>query len=839
MEKKSSITIGLLLNFLKGKWNQTMAQGIKSAASVFGINVVQFCTGGLKHGQYGSYNVISELVNPEQLDGLIISGSVMSSYLTTQDCVNFCLKFKIPFLTINRSIPGHTCIFYDFYTVTSVAVKHLIADHKYTKIALMLNHFAANYPVCLQAIKDVHESFGLTYDETLNVKIISENDADFLQKAVNLVNNNVQAVVSIDRSAIRSIGLLTKAGYHIPEDLAFIGLNDLPHSNMTTPPLTTINRSLTGLGNAAVSNLLKLINGEKVDDEIFLTPALIKRRSCGCHGQFSLAKPIDYNEKKEKISTSFKGFSHNKDNLIAGMTKILGDMPESDQSLDRLLAAYIAEMQNPGIESFIPSLEEILKKQEMINAEIYIWQNILTLLIDWSIPFLLKNKNLLAMQLVWQQARLLISDRHQLQQSVKVIQTRLNYNKQRIMANLSTIYKTKDLYSLVAVEMQKNEFDTVYIVLYENPGDYKYPDPPPEWSRLVMACQNKEMMDIEKDGIRFPTKNFLPDEFWLEIKTAEENKFIIVEGLISPPNQLGYILFVVTGQVTDATFWLRNIIATALQGSAFYKEIQRQTAEIKELNNKLNIENLKMSAELKIVKQLQKMILPAEHELLAIKNCKVTAYFQPSSEIGGDYYDVIANNNTTYFGIGDVTGHGLESGIIMIMTQTVIRTMVKSGETDLLKIYKALNRILFTNIKNIETNRKVTLLIAELKNRKIRFIGYHDEPFIVEKQGQIQVINTVESGTLLGVIPEIKKEIKPVQYKVKKGDNIVLYTDGITEARGENSNIYSEGRLQRIISHNWGKNTEIIKKSVIRDLNFFTGREKRDDDTSLLIIKVL
>ncbi|MEO1593535.1 MAG: CHASE2 domain-containing protein, partial [Cyanobacteria bacterium J06632_22] len=92
------------------------------------------------------------------------------------------------------------------------------------------------------------------------------------------------------------------------------------------------------------------------------------------------------------------------------------------------------------------------------------------------------------------------------------------------------------------------------------------------------------------------------------------------------------------------------------------------------LNQKLKAENLRIRTELDITRRLQQMILPPEEELQAISELDIAGYMDPCDEVGGDYYDVLSYQGHLKMGIGDVTGHGLESGLIMIMVQTAVRT---------------------------------------------------------------------------------------------------------------------------------------------------------------------
>jgi serine phosphatase RsbU (regulator of sigma subunit) len=73
-------------------------------------------------------------------------------------------------------------------------------------------------------------------------------------------------------------------------------------------------------------------------------------------------------------------------------------------------------------------------------------------------------------------------------------------------------------------------------------------------------------------------------------------------------------------------------------------------------------------------------------------------------DVGGDYYDVLQQEGTVAVSIGDVTGHGLESGLVMLMNQTAVRALLKSGENDPVRFLNALNRTIYDNVQRIRVS---------------------------------------------------------------------------------------------------------------------------------------
>ncbi len=88
---------------------------------------------------------------------------------------------------------------------------------------------------------------------------------------------------------------------------------------------------------------------------------------------------------------------------------------------------------------------------------------------------------------------------------------------------------------------------------------------------------------------------------------------------------------------------------------------------------------------------------------------------EPATEIGGDYYDVVCQGGSVVFGIGDVTGHGLESGVIAIMVQTAVRTLLASAGTTRAESFCALNRVVYDNVRRMQCDRNLTLSLLNIR----------------------------------------------------------------------------------------------------------------------------
>ena len=266
-------------------------------------------------------------------------------------------------------------------------------------------------------------------------------------------------------------------------------------------------------------------------------------------------------------------------------------------------------------------------------------------------------------------------------------------------------------------------------------------------------------------------------------------------------------------------------------------ELAQANEEISALNEKLKQENLRMSAELDVARQLQQMVLPKPEELEVIEGINIAGYMDPADEVGGDYYDVLHADGLVTIGIGDVTGHGLESGILMLMTQTAVRTLQEIKESDPVRFLDTLNRTIYRNVQRMDSDKNLTLAILNYSEGRVSISGQHEETIVVRAGGHIECIDTMDLGLPIGMTDDIADFIDHTFVELNPGDGVVLYTDGIPEAFDLNKKQYGMERLCEIISHNWQLTAQEIKQAVIDDVRAFIGEQKVFDDITLVVLK--
>ncbi len=265
--------------------------------------------------------------------------------------------------------------------------------------------------------------------------------------------------------------------------------------------------------------------------------------------------------------------------------------------------------------------------------------------------------------------------------------------------------------------------------------------------------------------------------------------------------------------------------------------IEKRDQEILSLNRRLHEENRRMGAELEVTRKIQQMVLPKPSELQAIKELDIAGYMLPADEVGGDYYDVLHHDGRIKIGIGDVTGHGLESGVVMLMVQTAVRTLLMNNVTDAESFIQVVNSTIFGNVQRMASDKNLTLSLLDYQQGRLRFTGQHEDILIARTGGRIECIDTCDYGFMIGLVPDIQEFVACSDVYLNIGDSLVLYTDGITEARNMRNELYGVQRLSDVVAQYWQASATDIQDAVINDVHHFAGEKAFIDDITLLIIK--
>lgn len=253
----------------------------------------------------------------------------------------------------------------------------------------------------------------------------------------------------------------------------------------------------------------------------------------------------------------------------------------------------------------------------------------------------------------------------------------------------------------------------------------------------------------------------------------------------------------------------------------------------KELTEK---ERLKRDAEL--AQEIQKMLLP--ERLPEINEYDITYYYEPAFYVGGDYVDVLKTISHIICVIGDVSGKGASSSLVMALTKSFIYSNYKTSRSP---VAFASNIHSFLRDK-IPDDMFLTLFLLYLEERGNYFYSScgHTPPFFFQsnsKRLERFKTNGVPIGFFFIPSDEYPSLIQKGNGKLESGDILFLYTDGLIDVKNERGEILGEEKLFILLNDILQKEREVqrIKKELIKRLKEYRGSAEPEDDITFLIIK--
>jgi len=207
----------------------------------------------------------------------------------------------------------------------------------------------------------------------------------------------------------------------------------------------------------------------------------------------------------------------------------------------------------------------------------------------------------------------------------------------------------------------------------------------------------------------------------------------------------------------------------------------------------------------------------------------------PAREVGGDFYDYVpVAKNHWGLTIADVSGKGMPAAIFMGLSRTIVRAST-TGNISTENGLKHANELI---CRDSRSGMFVTLFYAILDsiNMKLKYVNAgHNPPFLL-REGTDNIISLEATGIPLGVMESI--DIKEREIELARGDILVLYTDGVTDAINEKEEGFGKEKLVEIIQNNRSLTAKDMIKKVQNEIVLFAGEQPQFDDITLMIMKV-
>jgi PAS domain S-box-containing protein len=240
-------------------------------------------------------------------------------------------------------------------------------------------------------------------------------------------------------------------------------------------------------------------------------------------------------------------------------------------------------------------------------------------------------------------------------------------------------------------------------------------------------------------------------------------------------------------------------------------------------------ERQRIEQELHVARLIQQTLLPKS--VPRLPGYDVAAYYQPATEVGGDFYDFLELEDG-HLGllVGDATGHGMPAALLMATTRGMLRAGAQTSDSP----SEVLERVNNSLCPDIPPNMFVTCLTAFLDSTsgQLQYANAgHDLPYLRHADGVSELRAT---GMPLGIMPNMRYEQKEIT--LKPGESVLLYSDGLVEAHDSQHEMFGIPRMERLIGRHPGGAT--LMDFLLAEMERFTGEDwEQEDDITLLTLQ--
>ena len=276
---------------------------------------------------------------------------------------------------------------------------------------------------------------------------------------------------------------------------------------------------------------------------------------------------------------------------------------------------------------------------------------------------------------------------------------------------------------------------------------------------------------------------------------------------------------------------LRLLRVLKLQTHMLETVVEERTRELREKNAALEKAQAQLKAELEVARALQLAILPSAFP--ARPGCEAAARMIPATTMGGDFYDYIElPDGQIGLVIADVSGHGVPAAFFMAVARTNLRELAVR-HTDPGECLAQTNDALCAQ-NPLELFVTVFYCILDPKTGVLRYAnGGHNQPYVRRAAGPIDSLDGA-GGLVLGAMTGVKYPTHTAQ--LLRGDRLVLYTDGVTEAFNPTEELYGAERLvDEVHVHGGGTPTALVER-ICQSVTNFAGLEPQSDDITLTVL---
>jgi len=274
-----------------------------------------------------------------------------------------------------------------------------------------------------------------------------------------------------------------------------------------------------------------------------------------------------------------------------------------------------------------------------------------------------------------------------------------------------------------------------------------------------------------------------------------------------------------------------TFIVVILSSSLLHVVVNRMFSNLEKSRIQLKKARDALWSEMELATKIQSVLLPLNPGLPGFD---VLGYYRPASEVGGDFYDIIEAKGRHWIVMGDVSGHGVSAGLVMMMILSSLRSLIEQKpEASPAEILNCANLAMFDPIKKLDENKYVTILLFKTTvDGEFDFAGSHQDILVYRTQS-VSVESIETPGAWIGAFRDIEKDLRITGLKLNRDDIVLLYSDGLTECMDQNGDLFGEDRLKKVLQENGKLDLPAVRDRILESIR----RYRLPDDVTFLLLK--
>jgi signal transduction histidine kinase/DNA-binding LacI/PurR family transcriptional regulator len=595
-------TIGVFTSQVGRAWGSEFIAGITDAAEAKGVNVVYFIGGPLKpiasqedKTSFGLY----DLAKPGQFDGLILTADVAYGVSGSELSLLRDHFGSLPIVTQSVEVPGAAMFIPSNLEGMRAALRHLIEDHGYKRIAFIRGISGQmDAEQRFQAYRDELQAHDLRFDENLVVEgdFTTESGRGAVRVLLDDRSLRFQAIVAAnDRMAFGALEALQQRGVRVPDDVAVTGFDDLRDAQAIGVPLTTVRQSFYTAGKQAFETLLKCTEGSTVPKTTVTPTQLLIRWSCGCmpeNVRQAAVAPRDVartGKLENKREAALRALLN-----AAGITEQDPTLPQFRDAFGRAWDAFLMALGDKiTSDEFLKTVNAMIELMQKQNLSTTIWHSVISVMRRYALGGITSHTIMLKAENLFQQARLLAGELSQRTQAYRrLVLEQQESILQGFSFSMAPAMTLDEIGNAISEHFPYMGIERWYVMYY---SDVKAPQsvssPIPENYNLLFQYEASKF-EIPVKRASKGTGQLIPRG-----KTPQDHRYTaVVMPLSLAQNRFGFMWVEMGPRDWEVYVRIRNLVSSALlrtmlvqQREQAQQEVERLLAEARERASELAI----------------------------------------------------------------------------------------------------------------------------------------------------------------------------------------------------------------------------------------------------------